>query len=134
MVGTRGTVLIVDDDVCVSRTFARMLRLEGYDVSTAEDTEAGLLEVATTHPGAVLLDLRMPRQDGLAFLRRLRQQEQEHDHHTPVAIITGDYIVDGNLLREIRELDAVLCFKPLWLEDLVRITEQLLRPITRIPS
>jgi two-component system, OmpR family, response regulator PrrA len=132
MCGTRGTVLIVDDDASVSRTFARMLRLEGYDVSTALDAETGLREVATNHPEAVLLDLRMPFQDGLAFLRRLRQQE--HDRHTPVAIITGDYIVDGNLLQEIRGLDAVLCFKPLWLEDLVRITERLLRPITPIPS
>ena len=132
MCGHGGTVLIVDDDASVSRTFARMLRLEGYDVSTALDAETGLREVATNHPDAVLLDLRMPFQDGLAFLRRLRQQE--HDRHTPVAIITGDYIVDGNLLQEIRGLDAVLCFKPLWLEDLVRITERLLRPTTRIPS
>jgi CheY-like chemotaxis protein len=134
MGGTRGTVLIVDDDVSVSRTFARMLRLEGYTVSTAQDAESGLLEVATTHPDAVLLDLRMPLQDGLAFLRRLRQQEQEGARHTPVAIITGDYIVEGSLLHEIRGLDAVLCFKPLWLEDLIKITERLLRPITRIPS
>jgi DNA-binding response OmpR family regulator len=132
MCGTRGTVLIVDDDASVSRTFARMLRLEGYDVSTAQDAEGGLLEVATTHPDAVLLDLRMPLLDGLGFLRRLR--EQEPDRHTPVAIITGDYIIDETLLHEIRALDAVLCFKPLWLEDLVRITERLLRPITRIPS
>jgi CheY-like chemotaxis protein len=70
--------------------------------------------------------------DGLGFLRRLR--EQEPDRHTPVAIITGDYIIDGNLLHEIRVLDAVLCFKPLWLEDLVKITERLLRPVTRISS
>jgi DNA-binding response OmpR family regulator len=132
MPGAHGSVLIVDDDASVRRTFARMLRLEGYDVSTAQDAETGLREIAATHPDAVLLDLRMPLQDGLAFLRRLRQEE--HDRHTPVAIITGDYIVDGNLRSEIRSLDAVLCFKPLWLEDLIRITERLLRPVTRIPS
>jgi DNA-binding response OmpR family regulator len=132
MCGTRGTVLIVDDDASVSRMFARMLRLEGYDVSVAQDAEAALVEVARTHPDAVLLDLRMPLLDGLGFLRRLR--EQESDRHTPVAIITGDYIIDGDLLHEIRALDAVLCFKPLWLEDLVTITERLLGPITRIPS
>lgn len=132
MCGTRGTVLIIDDDASVSRTFARMLQREGYEVSTAQDAEAGLLEVATTHPDAVLLDLRMPLLDGIGFLRRLRVQEP--DRHTPVAIITGDYIIDGDLLREIRALDAMLCFKPLWLEDLVRITERLLRPITRMPS
>jgi two-component system response regulator MprA len=121
----RGTVLIVDNDPGVMQVFARMLRLEGYNVLTALDAESGLREMALTPPDAVLLDLRMPFMDGLTFLRRLRAHEC--DRHTPVAIITGDYMIGETLSREIRELDAVVCFKPLWLGDLVAITERLLQ-------
>src|SRR5882762_2628698 len=108
MDAARRTVLIVDDDPSVIQTFSRMLWFEGYVVLTALDAEAGLREIATTRPDAILLGLRMPLVDGLEFLRRLRADEQ--DRHTPVAIITGDYFVDEGVSRELRQLDAVLCF------------------------
>ena len=121
-------VLIVDDDPDVVRTFAHMLRLEGYEVSTALDGEAALREVETSRPDAVLLDLRMPLTDGLTFLRRLRAQEGQR--HTPVAIVTADYSVDETTTNQLRALEAVLHFKPLWLEDLVDITRRLIRRTT----
>lgn len=121
------TVLIVDDDPGVTETFARMLKLEGYDVRTAVTAEAGLNEAEVGRPDAILLDLRMPIVDGLAFLRRLRAQE--HLRHTPVAIVTGDYFLDDMISRELGELSAQVYFKPLWLEDLVRITKTLVNLI-----
>ena len=102
-----------------------MLRLEGYAVLVAHDSEAGLREVKTSRPDAILLDLRMPLVDGLAFLRRLRGHD-EGQSRTPVAIITGDYFLDDTFSRELRELDAALYFKPLWTEDLVRVVRRLL--------
>jgi len=123
--GTRGRVLIVDDDSEVTRTFARMLSFEGFEVRMALDGPAGLRETAAATPDAILLDLRMPLMDGLNFLRQLRAIEG--DRHTPVAIITGDYFIDDSLSNQIAALDAVLCFKPLWLEDLLEITERLVR-------
>jgi two-component system response regulator MprA len=122
---THRTVLIVDDDPGVTATFARMLRLEGYVVLTALTVEAGLREVAVAHPDAVLLDLRMPIVDGLTFLRRLRATEIQR--HTPVAIVTGDYWLDESLLGELRALDASVFFKPVWFEDLIGITQHLVR-------
>ena len=65
-------VLIIDDDAGVVQGFARLLRREGYEVLTALDAEVALHDMETTHPDAVLLDLRMRRMDGLTFLRRLR--------------------------------------------------------------
>jgi DNA-binding response OmpR family regulator len=125
----RRTILIVDDDPSVTRTFARMLRMEDYDVYTALDVESALREVSLIHPDAVLLDLRIPREDGIVFLRRLRAQEAQRD--TPVAIITGDYIVDESICTELRNLDALIYFKPLWIEDLLRIAKRLLRSTGR---
>jgi CheY-like chemotaxis protein len=117
-------VLIIDDDPGVVMTFARMLRVSGYHVLTALNAETGLRQMAAAHPDAILVDLRLPAVDGLSFLRRLRAQEVEC--HTPVAVITGDYFMDEQLSRELRTLDATVYFKPLWLEDLVRITKRLL--------
>jgi two-component system response regulator PrrA len=119
------TILVVDDDEGVTQTFARMLRLEGYDVRTAMNAETGLREADRSHPDAIILDLRMPLVDGLGFLRRLRARVEQRD--TPVAIVTGDYFLDDQVSAELRELGAELKFKPLWLEDLVGLARHLLQ-------
>jgi DNA-binding response OmpR family regulator len=118
-------ILIVDDDEGVTQTFARMLRLEGFSVSTAVTAENGLREAESNPPDAIILDLRMPLVDGLGFLRRLRTQEDQRT--TPVAIVTGDYFLDDLVSSEVRALGAELRFKPLWLEDLVGLARNLLR-------
>jgi len=117
-------ILIVDDDDGVTQTFARMLRLEGYQVRTAATAETGLLAVSESHPDAIILDLRMPLVDGLGFLRRLRAREEERA--TPVAIVTGDYFLEDDVSSELRSLGAELRFKPMWLEDLLGLARNLL--------
>ena len=119
------TILIVDDDDTVTNTFARMLRLEGYQVRTAVCAERGLCEAEDSQPDAIILDLRMPLIDGLGFLRRLRARDGHRQ--TPVAIVTGDYFLDDTVSTELSALGAALTFKPLWLEDLVGLTRALLR-------
>jgi DNA-binding response OmpR family regulator len=120
-----GRILIVDDDEGVTQTFARMLRLEGYEVRTAMNAETGLREAQQSLPDAIILDLRMPLVDGLGFLRRLRTYDAQRA--TPVAIVTGDYFLDDKVSSELRELGAELKFKPLWLEDLVGLARNLLK-------
>jgi len=122
---TTAKILIVDDDEGVTQTFARMLRLEGYQVRTAVNAENGLREAEQSRPDAIILDLRMPLLDGLGFLRRLRASDDQRS--TPVAIVTGDYFLDDAVSTELRELGAELRFKPLWLEDLVGLARNLLQ-------
>lgn len=117
-------VLIIDDDEAVIQTFARMLRFEGHEVRTALDAESGLREARVEPPDAIIVDLRMPLINGLGFLYRLRSQKPHQD--TPVAIVTGDYCLDDSITREVGELGAELRYKPLWLEDLVDLTQRLL--------
>jgi DNA-binding response OmpR family regulator len=126
-VSEQGTskILIVDDDEGVTQTFARMLRLEGYQVRTAVSAEKGLAEAEASHPDAIILDLRMPLIDGLGFLRRLRAHADQRA--IPVAIVTGDYFLDDSISSELQELGAELRFKPLWLEDLVGLARNLLK-------
>jgi two-component system response regulator MprA len=117
-------LLIVDDDAKTAATLARVLRLEGYNVVTACGPEDGLRAIATSRPHALVLDLAMPRIDQVSFLRRVRAHRNVR--HTAIAVITADF-VDDELDVELDGLNAVVCFKPLWLQDLVRITEHLLR-------
>jgi DNA-binding response OmpR family regulator len=126
MTTTPSKVLIIDDDVAVTQTFASMLRLEGHEVRTAFDAESGLRQAHTQQPDAIIVDLRMPLINGLGFLYRLRADVRYHK--TPVAIVTGDYSVDDSISRELAELGAELHFKPLWLEDLVDLTHSMLVP------
>ena len=121
----RGTVLLVDDDLEITRTFARWLALEGYAVRTAADGEAGLREISGAD--AVILEARMPLLDGLGFLRRARASHA----HVPVAIVTGDYLIDQAMLSEFRALGARVLFKPLWVDDLVSLATQLLAQASR---
>ncbi len=116
-------LLIVDDDVATTRTFAQILKLEGYDVLTAVTAESGLREIEAARPDAIILDLRMPFINGLGFLYRLRAGEL--DRQTPVVIVTGDSCLDDDVLAELRELHAEVRFKPLWLEDLVDVARSL---------
>jgi len=118
------SVLVVDDDEGVALTFSRMLRGHGYRVETATDPETGLL-LATAHsPDAIILDLRMPIVSGLEFLRRLR--ELKADRRASVAIVTGDYFIDEQIAAEIEQLGAQVCFKPLWVDDLVVVVRTML--------
>ena len=120
-----GRILVVDDDEGVTTTFARMLRLEGFDVRTALNGEMGLLEASKSRPDAIILDLRMPLLDGLRFLRRLRADNEQRN--VPVAIVTGDYFLDDDIAAELRQLGAEVKFKPLWLDDLVGLARNLLK-------
>jgi DNA-binding response OmpR family regulator len=117
-------VLIVDDDESVLQTFAKALTLEGYDVRVAASPLTGLRDLEETPPDAILLDLRMPFVNGIGFLYRLRAQAAHR--HTPVAIITGDSCIDDPAMSELRDLEAQVVFKPLWLEEVISVTKNLL--------
>ena len=121
---THKRILIVEHDEAMTATYARMLSLEGYDVRTALSSAAGLREIESNPPDAIIADLHMPDIDGLEFLRRVRVGK--HTRHTPVAIVTGDYFVDDTIAAQFRELGAEVRFKPLWLEELVTLVQGLL--------
>jgi DNA-binding response OmpR family regulator len=117
------TILIVDDDRAVADTFARMLKLEGFEVATAINAEAGLQLAESVRPSAIILDMRMPITNGLQFLRTVRSKP--HLVEVPVAIVTGDYFLSDPITQELKSLGAAIRFKPLWLEDLIALAKTL---------
>lgn len=64
-------VLVVDDSAVVRQTITSILQREGFQVTTAADPLIAAERLATIDPDVMLLDLEMPRMDGLSFLRKI---------------------------------------------------------------
>lgn len=77
-------ILVVDDESNICELLRLYLTKEGYQVTTANDGEEGLEKFAKTKPDMVLLDVMMPRMDGLEVCRRIRKQG-----NTPVIMLTA---------------------------------------------
>jgi len=71
------TVLIADDERNIRSSLSDAFQLEGYDVVTAEDGEQAIAAVERGQVDLLLLDLQMPKLDGLQALRRLRELRYE---------------------------------------------------------
>lgn len=117
-------VLIIDDDPGAVEAFVAMLESRGYSVRAAFDAESGMREIEHGAPSAIIVDLHLPTLSGIDLLRRLRSAPRHAA--VPVAVITGDYLLDHRVSVELELLGARLFFKPLWEDDLVRIAETLL--------
>jgi DNA-binding response OmpR family regulator len=77
-------VLVVEDDTDIAGVLRRSLDKEGYDVRVAPDGEAAIDEAGVFEPDAVVLDLGLPRLDGVEVCRRLRD-----DGDVPILILTA---------------------------------------------
>jgi two-component system response regulator MprA len=86
-------VLVVDDEPAVRRALERALRLDSYDVALAADGEEALDSLATSPADAVILDIAMPRLDGLEVCRRMRQAGDR----TPVLMLTARDAIDDRV-------------------------------------
>ena len=117
-------LLLIDDDVAVSVTLARMLEFCGHEVTRVESAEAGLTEALARPPDAVILDMKMPEMGGLEFLTHLRAAPRLET--LPVGVITGDYFLGNSVLQELARLGATVRYKPIRMEDLAALTDQLL--------
>jgi DNA-binding NtrC family response regulator len=78
-------LLVIDDEAIALRNLAHLLRKEGYEVVARQSGPAGLKELEQGRFDVVLTDLRMPKVDGMAILRRARELQPEGE----VIVITG---------------------------------------------
>lgn len=84
---TRPLILVVDDDEHDREIYGKMLWYNGFDVIFAEDGAAGLRLARERRPDLLLLDLVMPRMDGLSVCARLK--ESARTSSIPVIALTG---------------------------------------------
>jgi DNA-binding response OmpR family regulator len=77
-------VLVVEDDEEIAQVLQRSLRLEGYEVRVAGDGESALDQSAAFNPDLVILDLGLPKLDGMEVARRLRSADD-----VPILMLTA---------------------------------------------
>ncbi len=85
-------MLVVEDDEEIAGVLQRSLRMEGYDVRISGDGEAALTEARAFVPDLVILDLGLPKLDGVEVCRRLRQGGD-----VPILMLTARDAVDSRV-------------------------------------
>jgi two-component system, OmpR family, response regulator MprA len=117
----RPRVLVIEDDVDIAGVLRRSLDKEGYEVRIAADGEAALDEAGLFEPDAVVLDLGLPKLDGVEVCRRLRK-----DGDVPILILTARDAVDARVEGLDSGADDYLV-KPFEREELLARMRALLR-------
>jgi two-component system, OmpR family, response regulator MprA len=115
-------ILVVDDDQAVRDSLRRSLAFNGYDVELAGDGLAALESIARNRPDAVVLDVMMPRLDGLEACRRLRSAGED----LPILVLTARDAVSDRVAGLDAGADDYLP-KPFALEELLARLRALLR-------
>jgi CheY-like chemotaxis protein len=85
--GSRGLVLVVDDDEAIRDVVAEVLREEGYEVQSAENGEQALALMRSSHPSIVLLDLMMPVMSGWELLEQVATDRELL--HIPIVVVSA---------------------------------------------
>jgi two-component system response regulator MprA len=115
-------ILVVDDEPAVQNALSRALTLEHYEVARASDGVEALERLGATPYEAIILDIAMPRMDGLEVCKRLR----EGGDSTPVLMLTARGEVDDRVAGLDAGADDYL-LKPFALRELLARVRALLR-------
>lgn len=121
--GERKTsLLVVEDDENISTMINEHFSRAGYSVKTAEDGLAGVQAALNDHPDVVVLDLMLPKMDGLAVCREIREKAP----FIPILMLTAkDDVVDKVLGLEMGADDYIT--KPFSLRELEARIKSVLR-------
>ena len=83
--GPKPRVLVVDDDKAVRESLRRSLEFNGYDVALASDGAEALAQIAASAPDVVVMDVMMPRLNGIEATRALRSARND----VPILVLTA---------------------------------------------
>ena len=89
-------ILIVEDDAIVAHIYESRLEKEGYEVEICADGQSGFYRIHEFRPDAILLDLMLPKMNGIEILKKIRAQAEIQ--RTPVIVFTNAYV--PNMIHE----------------------------------
>lgn len=96
-------LLIVEDEPSARKAMSEKFLREGFDVTLAFNGEEGLEHAKKEHPDLILLDIIMPRMDGITMLQKLRE-DAGWGQHAPVIILTNITSDDEKKMKELIDL------------------------------
>jgi len=85
----KAKILIVDDDPDILTAIGAVLEARDYEVVTAPDGEEGLVKLRDEKPNLMILDLLMPRMDGFAVCKELKDPRRAKYSKIPILILTS---------------------------------------------
>ncbi|WP_374456840.1 response regulator transcription factor [Nocardioides sp.] len=129
MSDSRPRVLVVDDDRAVRDSLRRSLEFNGYEVVLAADGAEALVTLGAQHPDVVVIDVMMPRLDGIETTRALRAAGND----VPVLVLTARDAVGDRVEGLDAGADDYLT-KPFALEELLARLRALLRRVVPDPD
>lgn len=124
-------LLIVDDDPNLLRAVAACLRGEGYEVDTARSGDEALIHIAQRLPDLIVSDIRMPRMDGYALARQLRNNPRTD--LIPVIFLTAKDESSERIAGIRSGVDAYLT-KPFEPDELIAVIGNILTRVERTHS
>ncbi len=126
LIEPKPTMLVVDDDVAILRTFRRILEKNGYEVVTAETGKEAEAELEKHGYDGAVVDLRLPDMNGLDLLPRM----QERDPKMVKIVLTGVTNFD-EVCRTARERADIFLEKPVQPETLLNVLKISIREKNR---
>ena len=93
-------LLVIEDDEDARELLIEVFQFAGATVTACRDAYAGLESLDARRPDVIVCDLALPRMDGLAFLRALREHPDANTRKTPMIAVTAYYeLYSPNELR-----------------------------------
>jgi CheY-like chemotaxis protein len=105
-------ILVVDDDKVIRQLFSLMLQRADFEVDVAEDGFIGVEMWEKGKYDLVLMDVQMPRMDGLEATSSIREMERTQGRHTPIVAVTAFALKKGEAECLAAGMDAFLA-KPI---------------------
>ncbi len=121
---TDAPIMIVEDDLDTAQIFGIDLKEAGYHVQLLPTAEAALAFCERATPLAAVIDLHLRATDGVELIRRMRARTGLAS--TPIALITGDYLLDDDLVQQLLSLEVRVHFKPIWSDELVALVREMI--------
>lgn len=125
-------ILIIDDDEDFRRIFGAKLAAHDYEVLYASDAESGRETARNFHPHLILLDVRMPNEDGFTIAKAMRQEEETKN--IPIVFLTNESfsIEAKQWVKELYVNDVI--HKSIDLDEFVERVDAVLKSVGLIPK
>lgn len=115
-------ILIIDDDPDVSRLFGGKLTSEGFEIMYAPNGNEGRELARRFQPDLILLDIRLPGDDGMSVAERLKNEQQTA--HIPIIFVTNEDLT----------IEAKKAVKELWVIDYIHKSTDLPEFVRRVKA